>query len=214
VNLPYDSLRGSILCNQSLDVFAATASEVGDADSPWARFAAANRLATKDPTEAVRQLRQILSTPDVETRVWLQAWHCLRAMGENPEAAESRQVHGMVVEVGMDEGVDALAAYNDRSARYFNYSGAAVIWDVKTDEMSAHIEPFLEVARVIGAATEPWLGPHPALPTAGDILIQILTPGGIHIGMGPMNAMQRDPMGAAVIQAAVGLMQALIEVGR
>lgn len=210
----YESLRTSVLCNQDLSVLPGEGADGGEVDSPWACFAAANELAATDPRGAEQKLQQILAMSDVETRVWLQAWHCLRSLGAVPTDDVARQVHGIVVEVGMDEGVDALAAYNDRSARYFNYSGAAVIWDATTDEMTAFIDPLLEVARVVGAATEPWSGPHPPRPSAGQMLINILTPGGIHIGMGPMNAMQRDPMGAAVIQSALGLMEALIRISR
>ena len=117
---------------------------------------------------------------------------------------------GMVVEVGLDAGLEAVAAYRDHSARYFNHTGAAVIWDTDTPKINAQIEPFLAVAQTVGENTEPFYEDHPSPPDRGMMLINVLTPGGIHIGMGRMGAMQGDPMGAAVTQTAIGLMQTLM----
>ena len=149
---------------------------------------------------------------EVETRTCLQAWHCLRALGVEPEEAVGKEVHGIVVEVGPEAGVDSVAAYRDRTARYFYHSGAVVIWDTDTAEMNASIDPLLEIAASICGSTAPYDEPHPPAPDRDVLLINILTPAGIHIGTGPMDIMQNDPMGAAVTQAAMGLMQKLIKV--
>lgn len=207
---PYEQLRGSILANEELAKVATYAKETDDEMSPWHHFAAANRVATTDTAAAVARLRQILALPNLESRTILQTWHCLRTLGVAPDASLSRKVCGIVVEVGLDAGLDALAAYEDHSARYFNHSGATVIWDITTEEMNGYIDPFLEVAKAVCENTAPFDQPHPAVPDNGNMLINILTPNGIHIGMGPMDALQRDPMGSAVIQTALALMKALM----
>lgn len=207
---PYEQLRGSILANQDLAHVATYSDGTDDASSPWYHFAAAHRLASADAAAAQQHLRTILELP-VESRTYLQTWHCLRALGVEPDDDARSEVNGIVVEVGLDAGLDAVAAYKDHSARYFNQSGAAVIWDTESAEMNARIDPFLEVAAAIGENTTPLEGDHPPPPDRGIMLINVLTPGGIHIGMGPMDALQRDPMGAAVTQAALALMQALMD---
>jgi len=199
---PYEQLRGSILANETLDKLAVSADGTDDASSPWYNFAAAQRAASTGITAAQQHLRDILELSDIESRPYLQTWHCLRTLGVEPDEQARHQVHGIVVEVGLDGGLDSVAAYKDHSARYFNHSGAAVIWDTATPEMNAHIDPFLEVAEAVGANTEPWKEHHPPPPRRGMMLINILTPGGIHIGTGRMDAMQSDPMGATVTHAA------------
>jgi len=207
---PYEQLRGSILANEELAKVATYAKQTDDETSPWHHFAAAYQVATTDTAAAESRLRQILALPNLESRTFLQTWHCLRTLGVSPDALLGRKVCGIVVEVGLDVGLDALAAYEDHSARYFNHSGATVIWDVNTEEMNACIDPYLEVAKAVGENTAPFDQQHPAVPGNGNMLINILTPNGIHIGMGSMNALQRDPMGSAVIQTALTLMQALM----
>ncbi len=208
--LPFDEHRGSILANEDLAAVAAYLDGTADTSSPWYHFAKTQHLVSTDVAAAEIHLRTITRLPGVESRTYLQAWHCLRSMGIEPEDSVRNEVHGIVVEVGLDQGADVVAAYKDRSARYFNHSGAAVIWDGHSTEMNAHIEPFLEVAAAIGTNTSPLLADHPPPPDRGIMLINVLTPGGIHIGMGPLTAMQNDATGSTVIHTAMSLMQALI----
>ena len=37
-------------------------------------------------------------------------------------------VLGVIVEVGLDEGLDVLASYQDGTARYINYTGKMILW--------------------------------------------------------------------------------------
>ena len=208
----YEQLRGSILANEPLEDVALDPAESDNEQSPWFHFAAANRLAAAGANAAIEHLRYVVEMTEIETRTQLQAWHCLRALGVEPEESIGKEVHGIVVEVGLEAGVDSVAAYRDRTARYFNHSSAAVIWDTETAEMNASIDPLLEIAAAIGDSTAPFDEPHPPPPDGGVLLINILTPAGIHIGTGPMDIMQNDPMGAAVTQAAMGLMQKLMKV--
>ena len=209
--LPCNEHRGSILANEDLATVAAYFDGTDDTSSPWYHFATAHRLAATDAATAETHLRTITGLPGVESRTYLQAWHCLRSIGIEPTDGVRSEVNGIVVEVGLDQGVDVVAAYQDHSARYINHSGAAVIWDEDSAEMNAHIEPFLEVAAAIGANTSPLDGDHPPPPQRGFMLINVLTPGGIHIGMGPLTDLQGDPMGSAVIKTAMSLMNALVQ---
>ena len=163
-----------------------------------------------DVGAATSHLRDVLALPGIDSRTFLQAWHCLRALGVHPDDRVGGEVHGMVVEVGLDAGLDAVAAYKDRSARYFNHSGAQVVWDTETAAMNAQIDPFLEIARVIADNTKPFEEAHPSPPARGVVLINILTPKGIHIGIGETSALQNEPLGAAALQTAFTLMQELM----
>jgi hypothetical protein len=81
-------------------------------------------------TEAVALLRTILDLPVLETRFQLWVWSALREFGEKPEGRAAFEVLGVVLEMPSGGAYDTLAAYVDGSARYLNFSGAAIFWDV------------------------------------------------------------------------------------
>ena len=101
---------------------------------PWLSFIKARKfLEKKDKSSAAAVLRQISEMPGIEPRHYLQAWHFLRQLGVNPPADKAKIVYGVVVEVGMQNGADIVAAYIDYTARYINYTGAGVIWEHPND---------------------------------------------------------------------------------
>jgi hypothetical protein len=178
---------------------------------PWATFVKSRNLAAAGHREAaVESLRQVLALPDLESRHYLQAWHFLRALGEGPGEHEAKHLYGVVVEVAMDEGVDIVAAYEDYSARYYNYSGAGIVWEHPNDSLNSAIDELLKTGKVVVDQIGPWEGERPPAPTAGQVRINLLVPGGLHFGQGPYEALSQDGMGGPVIGAAFGLMQALI----
>ena len=178
---------------------------------PWNAFAAAHRhLAAGNRAEAIACWQQILTYPNLESRHYLQAWHFLRQLGQQPPPEVAKQLYGVVVEVDLPTGLDLLAAYADHSARYYNYSGAGVIWEHPDQSLDSNIDELFSAARAVVARIGPSQPPRPAPPPPGHTRISFLTPSGLHFGQGPMPALARDPLGGRVIQLATALMQALI----
>jgi hypothetical protein len=178
---------------------------------PWSAFALArSHLASGSQSAAVGCWRQILEHPGLESRQYLQAWHFLRQHGQHPPPAMAKQVLGVVVEVAMPQGLDLLAAYPDHSARYYNYSGAGVVWEHPDTSLDSAIEQLLEVSRQVVAQIGPWEQARPAPPPRDQARLSFLTPSGLHFGQGPMAALSRDPNGGRVLQLATLLMKALI----
>src|SRR4051812_24106371 len=94
---------------------------------PWATFVRGRDAFAAGQTEsAIAAWRSIVATPGLESRHYAQAWQFLRQAGVAPSSAESKQMLGVVIEVPMEEGLDLLAAYPERNARYFNHSGRGV----------------------------------------------------------------------------------------
>ncbi|MFO1459067.1 MAG: hypothetical protein U1G08_06625 [Verrucomicrobiota bacterium] len=122
----------------------------------------------------------------------------------------AKQVLGVVIEVSMPQGLDLLAAYPDCSARYYNYSGAGVVWEHPDDSIDGEINQLLDVAREVVTRIGPWNGERPAAPEGDVVRLCFLTPSGLHFGQGPMGVLGRDPMGGKVIHFATVLMQSLI----
>ncbi|MBX7245404.1 MAG: hypothetical protein K1X53_07885 [Candidatus Sumerlaeaceae bacterium] len=178
---------------------------------PWDAFAAARaHLAAGRRDEAVAGWRRIVDHPGLEPRHYLQAWHFLRQQGLQPPPATAKQVLGVVVEVGMPKGLDMLAAYPDHSARYYNFSGAGVVWEHPDTSLDAAIDALLAEAAHVVAQIGPWDKERPGPPQTGSVRLSFLTPSGLHFGQGGLDVISRDPKGGRLLQLATELMQAMI----
>jgi len=178
---------------------------------PWTSFVKARDFKTSGELDKAKQsLHQILSMSDLESRHYLQAWSFLRALGEQPPAHEAKHVYGVVIEVALEEGVDIVAAYEDHTARYINYSGAGVFWDHPNDSLDALIEELLDAGRRTVEMIGPWEGARPEAPSTGQVRLSMLTPLGLHFGQATYNALSSDPLSAPVLNGGLKLMQGLI----
>ena len=178
---------------------------------PWSAFAGARiDIASGSREAAVKKWQEIVNRPGLEPRHYLQAWNFLRIAGQEPAAKIAKQVLGVVVEVGLEGGLDLLAAYPDYSARYYNFSGAGVVWERPNDAMNQHIDALIEASARVVAKIGAWKGPRPEPPGKDQVRLNFLTPSGLHFGQAPLEMMSKDPIGGEVLYRAGGLMQALI----
>ena len=148
--------------------------------------------------------------PELESRHYLQAYHFLRALGVNAPPEKTKDVLGVVVEVGMQGGLDLVAAYADCHARYYNYSGAGVVWERPGDMLDGCILELLRVGGSVARKIGPWEGIRPPAPEAGHARINVLAPGGLYFAQGPLDSLSKDHPGGPVLAAAFELMQKLI----
>ena len=208
---PANGLRDVLFGDLPLAEWPRPGSELHSIE-PWTYFAAAQQaLQQHDAAEAEQQLRRVLSTEGLEARHYLQAWQALRELGVQPPAEVAKQVLGVVVEVGMEQGLDLLVAYADGSARYYNYSGAGVVWERPDDSLAPLINRLLAAGQHVAAQIGPWEEPRLAAPDKGMARINMLTPSGLHFGQAPFEALWQDALGGPVLLAAQQLMQALID---
>ena len=179
---------------------------------PWIHFETA-RLALNqgDTAAAVSALRRVVEIPRVETRQYLEGWHCLRQLGVNPDAKQGKIVLGVILEVHLKVGLDTLAAYKDMSARYINHGGRLVVRETADDQMAKLIANLLREGQGVADVIGPWEEPRRPPPPKNHVRINMLTASGLHFGEGPFEALSADPMGGPVIAAGTSLMQAIIE---
>ena len=204
-----DALFGDIPLPRLLGMFKPEALTV----EPWKTFQRASiSMNSGDTQAAIQTLKSILETPQLESRVILQTWHALRSLGEKPPEPIEKQLLGVVVEVGMPKGLDLLAAYGDHGARYYNFSGAGIVWERPNDTLDDAIDEVLKKGSEVVSKIGPWKGVRPPAPTDGQARINLLTPSGLHFGEGTMDQLSKDPMGGAVLGSAISLMQRLIEI--
>lgn len=181
------------------------------ADEPWRSFIEARTyLKNGNKQEAIRTLRGIQASVGLESRHYLQAWQFLRELGVQPDADHAKRLYGVIVEVGLKEGVDIVVAYADFTARYFNYTGAAIIWERADGSLDQYIGALLDEGRNVVEKIGPCDKARPPAPGNDQVRINLLTPSGLHFGQGQFEALARDPMGGPVIGCATRLMQELI----
>ena len=116
----------------------------------------------------------------------------------------------MIIEVGLDEGLDVLAAYEDGTARYINHSEKMIVWDAPTQESNDLIADLLAASRTVVDRIGPWDGPRREPPTMGNVRLSFLVSNGLYFGEGPFAALAQDPMAAPVINSATQLMNFLV----
>lgn len=191
--------------DQSLDEVAAGP---GTAISPLFERAR-DSLERGDKPEAVKVLEEVAQMRDIESRYRLQAWKFLREAGVRPPSRLEREVLGVVVEVGMDSGHDLLAVYADGTSRYYNYSGAGVVWERPDSSLDSAMDAVLNAARSIVQDIGPWNGPRRPPPPAGHVRLNMLTPSGLYFGEGPFDDLERDRRARPLIQASLNLMRRL-----
>lgn len=185
------------------------------AGEPWQLFLRARKdLEAGNRQEAIRALEQVAAIPSLESRHYLQAWSALRSLGVRPDKALAGHVYGVVAEVAVEQGQDIVAGYADHTARYFNFSGAGIVWDAQEEEISQRIDQLLTAGETAVKAIGLWEAPRPPAPTKGQARISMLTPAGLYFGEAPTEVLWRDPLAGPVIDAAFSLMQALISRAR
>jgi hypothetical protein len=213
---PALELRGSLLGNEDLSKVALYAKDGEDSPPPWSHFAAAANALPHNRKRAFQNLVQIVKTPDMPSRVYLQAWHSLRALGQSTPPSLERQVGGIIIEVGFNDGFDLLAGYADHTARYFNHAGGAVIWDSPHPKVDENIDLLLKVTQEIVKHTTPVVvgEKHPDPPTSGHVLISMLTYGGNHFGHGKLEDMQKAKISAPLMALGTELLQSLITLSK
>ena len=202
-------LRELLFGDRPLEEWARGGDEPGSGE-PWARFAdALTRRGRGDAAGARDALAAVLRQRGLESRHYLQAWYALRGLGEDPAPAEGKHVYGVIVDMPMPAGLDTLAAYEDRSARFLSHGGRAIIWDHPDTSLDAESDALLAAGRTLVSQIGPWVGERPPLPPH-EARISILTPSGLHFGQGALGVFQRDARAAPVLAAATALMRALI----
>jgi hypothetical protein len=199
-------LRELLFGDVPIEDWAGTSTE-----PPWMHFKdAEHAMAHADVQGAEAALHAVLDTPALESRQYLQAWSCLRQLDRDALTGLPERLYGVVLDVPLEQGYDTLAAYDDRTARYLNQGGGAVIWQVEDAEMNALIDDLLTAARPLLASVGVWESARPPL-SAGRARVSLLTAEGLHFFDSSFDELARDPRTAPLFGAGTALMGALID---
>lgn len=116
---------------------------------------------------------------------------------------------GVIVEVGLPDGLDVLAAFSEGGVRYINKTGKLAVFE-GVPEIRPVVQEVLDAAQPVVAHTGPWPGARLAPPKVGNIRITFLVSDGLYFGQGPMTQMQQESMAAPLIQKATVLLQTVV----
>ena len=175
---------------------------------PWTLFRKVKEFDEDgEDADAIATLHEITRLPGLESRQYLQAFHFLRSLYAVKE--NDKKLYGVVVEVTMEEGTDLLAVYADHSARYYNYSGSAIVWETRNAAIDQKIDNILFLGKDIVKQIGPWTGERPGVPGEGFARLNFLTSTGLHFGEAEQSALFQDPMAGKIMYAMLDMMDTL-----
>jgi hypothetical protein len=160
-------------------------------------------------TSTKEDLQKIIDDENSELRIKILAYNKQLASGNKPA---KKEVLAVIVEVGLENGLDVLASFNNGTARYINQTGKVLVWETTNDEVANKITNELfaaseNIVKQIGV----WEKPRLTNPTKGNVRITFLVSDGLYFGEGPMNVLFSDPMASPALTKATELMQFLTE---
>lgn len=193
-----DFIRQALFASQPMKVLLAH-TKLDGKPGPFETISRASTLVGAGrKEEAASLLRTNLEGNEVETRVTLWTWSCLREIGISPDPKIAGEVIGVVLEMPSGDAYDSLAAYADGSARYLNYSGSGIFWDLKDPDIRRLCGAFIDSTIPSGSLARP--RSSVSLPSSGS-QVTLLTPSGIYVITNPSGP---------IIRAGYDLMMALI----
>lgn len=160
------------------------------------------------PTPDPAALQALAADPTQEGRARLLAYRQLAQLGAPPAPPE---LLGVVVEVGLPLGLDALAAFADGSARYFNQAGKLLVWEAQTPESDELVRQLFAASRRVVSQIGPWREKRLPPPTNGLVRLTFLVADGLYFGQGPLAVFAHDAMAGPVVAAATQLLTYLTE---
>lgn len=161
-------------------------------------------------TSTVTDFQKIINDTSTDSRVKILAYNQLILKGHVPD---QKELFAVIIEVGLDEGLDTLASFKDGTARYINHSGKILIWettDVESNELTQDLfTNSEEIVKQIG----PWDQPRRPHPETGMVRITFLVSDGLYFGEGPMDVLFNDAMAGPALISATELMSYLTSKG-
>ncbi len=161
---------------------------------------------SKDP--GILELEKIIKDNTLESRVRILAYHGLAARGV---LINHKELLGIIIEMGMDKGVDVLAAYSDGTASYIDQSGKLAIRDVNDNKSNLIIKELFSHGENIINNTAPFDKPRLPYPENGMARLTFLVSGCFYLGQGPTGVLLEDKMGKPVLQSGTKLARYLID---
>lgn len=151
---------------------------------------------------------KLLADSNIESRIKILACNKLTHQSQN---IADKELFGVIVELGLDNGLDVLASYSDGTARYINQTGKMIIWESADDFSTTLTQNLFQNSYEIIKKIGPWDQPRKPHPAKDTVRITFLVSDGLYFGEGPINLLFNDPMAGPALASAAQLMKYLID---
>jgi hypothetical protein len=159
-------------------------------------------------TSSVSDLQKIIDDKNSDPRIKILAYNRQVASGHrSPE----KELLAVIVEVGLDEGLDVLASFNDGTARYINHTGKILIWEAADERSIELTKDLFHKSQNVVSQIGPWDKPRRPAPTKGNTRITFLVSDGLYFGEGPTDVLFNDTLAGPALTSATQLMLYLTE---
>lgn len=160
-------------------------------------------------TSTATDLQKIIDDTNADPRIKVLAYNKQRSTGHKPN---KKELLAVIVEVGLDDGLDVLASFNNGTARYINQTGKILVWETTTVTKANQLtqELFAKSQQILNQIG-PWdklRKPHPA---KGNTRISFLVSDGLYFGEAPTDVLFSDQLASPALTTATQLMQYLTE---
>ncbi|HRI02045.1 MAG TPA: hypothetical protein PK006_13420 [Saprospiraceae bacterium] len=192
-----NSIYNMLFCDD-LELYKAKSKEL-DA-YPW-------NIIFSDSIET-EQLQKLIDDSNTESRMKVLAYNKLLSAGHIPH---HKVLLAVIVEVGLDQGLDVLASYSGGTARIINQTEKVLIWET-IDKQSLQLTEDLftksqDIVKLIG----PWNKPRRPAPSTGNARISFLVSDGLYFGEGAIEVLFNDPLAGPALTSATYLMSYITE---
>ena len=156
----------------------------------------------------IEGLQKITTDTAIESRAKILAYNQL---AKNDFIAEKKELLAVIVEVGLDHGLDTLAAFKDGTARYINQTGKMIIWESADSDSEKLVKELFTNSLPIIEQIGPWNAARRPQPAKGMARISFLVSDGLYFGEAPMSTLFNDPLAKSALLSAAALMQFLTD---
>lgn len=156
----------------------------------------------------IENLQKIIDDSISSPRIKALAYNRQLELGHKPD---KKEILAVIVEVGLDDGLDVLASFNNGTARYINHTGEILIWETASDTSNTLTSDLFSKSENIINNIGAWDKPRRPFPKKGDVRITFIVSDGLYFGEGPIDVLFNDPIGAPALLSATNLMIYLTE---
>jgi len=157
-------------------------------------------------TPTIDELEITANDDSVESRIKFLSLYTALTLGLK---INKKIYFGTIIEVPMNGGYDVLAYYSDKTARYYNYSGAAIIYEGGKTNIDNSIEKANSFAIQVCNILEPWEKERLPRPKGDIFRISFLASDGLYFGNSSINTLGKDQSISTLFTNSAEVMKAL-----
>lgn len=174
---------------------------LGEEPAPWQSTIYA------EPAQP-EKVRALALDATSEGRVRALAFNWLRSNGHE---VPSKQLLGVIVEVPLPGGLDALAVFSDGGVRYINQAGKVAIFEGASPDLQPVVSALFTASQAVVDQIGPWGKPRLAPPPQGKVRLTFLVSDGLYFGEGKMSVLQREALSAPIVASATELLLLVVK---